>query len=400
MWPAASCAGVPLLLAVAIFAVAYHPIRHAADVKPYASDLLAALALLAAAFDWSRTPERAGRMWALAAIAPIAVALSHPAIFVAGGIVLGLCPAVVKAGRRAVWIAYATFALSTVGVFLALYVAFTRAQAAATLTTMQAQWAAAFPPLGDPLALARWLVTVHTGSMFAYPCGGERGASSLTVLLFAVGAGVLWRRRRKVIVLTCLAPFGLALAAAAIKRYPYGGVADGSPARVMQYLVPSICLLAGLGSAALLGYFRNPRRSAPRPPQRPCWCSPPSGSPPGCRGIPSFPFDPCPESRQFARQFWPDFVRDAEPVCLRWDLGLGEWDSTNLNVAVYLCNQMIYSPHRRHAREPRAQRLGDRPLRCVLSLCDPAEPRVAAWLEAMQRSYRLKTTPDPRRQHG
>ena len=38
--------GVPLLLAVAIFAVAYHPIRHAADVKPYASDLLAALALL------------------------------------------------------------------------------------------------------------------------------------------------------------------------------------------------------------------------------------------------------------------------------------------------------------------------------------------------------------------
>ena len=41
--------GVPLLLAVAIFAVAYHPIRHAADVKPYASDLLAALALLAPA---------------------------------------------------------------------------------------------------------------------------------------------------------------------------------------------------------------------------------------------------------------------------------------------------------------------------------------------------------------
>ena len=71
---------------------------------------------------------------------------------------------------------------------------FTHAQAAATLTAMQAQWAAAFPPLDDPLRLAGWLVTVHTGSMFAYPCGGERGASSLTLLLFAVGAGVLWCR--------------------------------------------------------------------------------------------------------------------------------------------------------------------------------------------------------------
>ena len=89
--------GVPLLLAVAIFAVAYHPIRHAADVKPYASDLLAALALLALAFDWWRSPERAGRMWALAAVAPIAIALSHPAVFVAGGIMLGLLPSVVRA---------------------------------------------------------------------------------------------------------------------------------------------------------------------------------------------------------------------------------------------------------------------------------------------------------------
>ena len=49
--------GVPLLLATAIFAVAYHPMRHAADVKPYASDLVAALALMAVAFDWWRAPS-------------------------------------------------------------------------------------------------------------------------------------------------------------------------------------------------------------------------------------------------------------------------------------------------------------------------------------------------------
>jgi hypothetical protein len=383
--------GVPLLLAVAIFAVAYHPIRHAADVKPYASDLLAALALLAAAFDWSRAPERAARMWALAAIAPIAVALSHPAIFVAGGIVLAIYPSVARARRRAVCIAYATFALSTVGVFLALYLAFTRAQTAATLTTMQAQWVAAFPPLSSPLTLAGWLAKVHTGSMFAYPCGGERGASSLTVLLFAVGAGTLWIRGRKEIVLICLASFGLALVAAAIKRYPYGGVAHGSPARVMQYVAPSICLLAGLGSAALVGYFRRPRVRR--------WVLRSSLLVLAAIGIlplvaeAHHPFRSihAQRARQFARQFWPDFDHDAEPVCLRWDLGLGAWDSTNLNVAVYLCNQMIYAPHRWQRWEPRWQAVSeDRPLRCVLSLEDPAERSVAGWLAAMKENYRLR----------
>ena len=131
---------------------------------------------------WWRNPERTGRLWALAAVAPIAVALSHPAIFVAGGIAAGLAPAVVRAGRRRVWIAYASFVVEHVGTFLALYAVFTAPQASSTLSTMQAQWTAAFPPLDDPRALVRWLATVHTGGMFAYPCGGESGASSLTLL--------------------------------------------------------------------------------------------------------------------------------------------------------------------------------------------------------------------------
>jgi hypothetical protein len=256
---------------------------------------------------------------------------------------------------------------------------------------MQARWGAAFPPLDDPIRLAAWFVTVHTGGMFAYPCGGERGASSLTLLLFAVGAALLWWRRQKAIVLICLAPFCVALLAAAIKRYPYGGVADGSPARVMQYLVPSICLLAGLGSAALLALIRDPRR--------------------GCIAfwvtllllvavgvVPlvteaSHPFRTvhAQRARQFARRFWPEIARGAEPVCLRWDLELGEWDSRNLNVAVYLCNQMIYSPMRRQERKPQWQKVSaSRPLRCVLSLRDPSEPRVANWLEAMQKGYHLR----------
>ncbi len=382
--------GVPLLLAMAIFAVAYHPIRHAADVKPYATDLVAALGLMALAFDWWRAPERAGRLWILAATAPIAIALSYPAVFVAGGLVLGLGPTVAKVSRRPVWIAYATFALGTVGVFVGLYLAFTKAQAGATLSSMQAQWGAAFPPLQNPLALAKWLATVHTGSMFAYPCGGERGASSLTVLLFAVGAVALWTRGRKDVVLCCLAPFGLALVAAAIKRYPYGGVAHGSPARVMQYLAPSICLLAGAGSATLLGYLRSPRVRA-----RALTCGLFLLAAIGVLPLVAEARHPfrsiqAARAREFARRFWPEFVRGAEPVCLRWDLGIGAWDSTNLNVAVYLCNQMIYDPLRQRPGETRRQTISEnRPLRCVLSLEDPGERTVTRWLAAMKGEYRL-----------
>ncbi len=92
--------GLPLVLAVAIFAVSFHPIIHAADVKPYASDLMAALILLAIAVEWLRAPERSGWMWAMAAVTPIALALSHPAIFVAAGNLLGLAATVAKAPRR------------------------------------------------------------------------------------------------------------------------------------------------------------------------------------------------------------------------------------------------------------------------------------------------------------
>ena len=383
--------GVPLLLAVAIFAVAYHPIRHAADVKPYASDLLAALVLIAAAFEWWRMPERAVGMWALAAIAPVALAYLIRRSSWLAGLPWVSSRASPKPRRLPVWIAYATFSLSTVGSFLALYLTFTRSQAHATLAGMQVQWVAAFPPLANPLKLMGWFLTVHTGSMFAYPCGGERGASSLTLLLFLIGAWTMWTRGHKAIVLTCLAPFGLAIVAAAIRRYPYGGVADGSPARVMQYLAPSICLLTGLGFAIVVGCFRSRSEGG--------WVFRIGLVVLVAAGVvplvaeAGHPFRSihAQRARQFAREFWPTFESQAEPVCLRWDLGLGAWDSTNLNVAVYLCNQMIYAPRRHEAREPCLQRVSaNRPLRCVLSLEDPADRPVRDWLAAMKNRYRLR----------
>ena len=203
------------------------------------------------------------------------------------------------------------------------------------------------------------------------------------------------------IVLTCLAPFALALLAAALRRYPYGGVADGSPARVMQYLAPSICLLAGLGCTILVGCCRSPRRRL--------WVLRTGLLVLSAIGIlplvaeAQHPFRSihAQRAREFARQFWPRFVRGAEPVCLRWDLGLGAWDSTNLNVAVYLCNQMIYGPHRRPGTERRWQSVSeDRPLRCVFSLEEPADRPVALWLASHEEQIPREELPAVLRRHG
>ena len=82
--------GPARLLAVGIFCVAYYPIRHGAEVKQYSTDLLAALILLALAIEWWRHPDKSRWLWALAAVVPLMLGLSHPAVFVAGGISVAL----------------------------------------------------------------------------------------------------------------------------------------------------------------------------------------------------------------------------------------------------------------------------------------------------------------------
>jgi hypothetical protein len=192
------------------------------------------------------------------------------------------------------------------------------------------------------------------------------------------------------IVALCLGPFGAALIAAALRRYPYGGVTHGSPARIMQFLAPPICLLAGLGAASVLAMFPSPglRRRGLRL---------------GVVALVAIGIVPlaseathpyrsiqAERARQFARKFWPAAARNAELVCLRWDLGIGRWDSTDLNVAVYLCNQKIHSPARRAGAGPRWDAVSEaRPLRCVESLARPSDTKVAAWLEAMSSRYEL-----------
>lgn len=239
----------PALLAVGLLAVSYFPVRHACEVKPYAGDLLVSVALLTVAAGWLRQPHRPAGLLLLTLLLPIALGLSYPSVFVAGGISLALLAVVWKQQR---WVqgAFLLFNLVLVVGFLVYYPLQSRVQidpeSAASYADLQRYWSRAFPP-NDPLAWPVWLLEVHTGWMFAYPVGGPSGRSVVTLLLVLIGIVVLWHSRQRQWLGLLLAPFVLTLVAAALHRYPYGG-----SARVAQHLAPAICLLAAVGLGTLV----------------------------------------------------------------------------------------------------------------------------------------------------
>ncbi len=379
------------LLAVAVFAVAVHPIRHAADLKPYSLDLLVALILQGLAIWWWRRPERAGRLLGLAAFGPIALACSHPSAFVAGGVGLAIAWPAWKTRRMGVRFALGVYFLAISLAQAGLYVAFTRSQASSASGSMRVMWAQSFPPLDSAFGFLRWLVVVHTGDLMAYPCGGERGASFLSLVACVVGAWVLIRSGRSTVVAILLGPLLLAMVAAGLRLYPYGGPAPhGSAARIMQYAAPGLCLLIGLGFSKGLDQIRA-RMGSDRPLRLACLGLLVVGVAPLVEGF-RHPYRAyqAEAARHFARGFWPEVARGAEVACLRWDYGVAEWDSVRLGIAVSLCNQAIYSPSRRSGGPNWDAISGDRPLRCVLGVEGESDaPRVARWLLEMSERYRL-----------
>jgi len=233
-------AGWPRVLAVATLAVSYYPTRHAVEVKPYSTDLLVALVLLWLALEHARAPERRRFAWGFALALPVSVWGSFPAAFVAGGVLLALAPRALRGVGR--W----PFAVG--GALLLASFAALRSLVLGAQMSHQGYlfelWSHTFPPWREPLELVRWLLEANAGRMMAYPAGGSGGGSALTLALVVLGAVLLWRTRKRLLLGMLLAPFALNLVAAAMHAYPYGG-----SARWMLHLAPAICLLFATGLA-------------------------------------------------------------------------------------------------------------------------------------------------------
>lgn len=386
-------------LAVAMFCASYSGIRYAAEAKPYGSDTFAALLLLTLCVEFWRRPDRDRWLWALAVLTPAALALSYPAVFVAGGVSLatGLAlwtraPAPSRRQAIAGWLAWIAYNAAMLTAFAWLLSLAARRQAAAELGFMQEFWQANLPVLASPWGFVKWLATTHTGALLSIPVGSERGGSTLTLLACLVGLGALVRARRAMLLLLCLAPAALNIVAALLGRYPYGG-----HVKFAQYLSPAICLLIGVGGAAILAWHERRTQRAGRALAIALAISSLVAWGTMARDF-VYPYKSRTDLRyrDFARWFWFNMESAGEAVCLKTDLGEEFSPATYHELgwsAMYLCNQQIYSP--RHARggAPDLDRVSDDwPLRCVEFRAQVHPYDAAAhdaWLEKMRERYDL-----------
>ncbi len=391
--------GTALVLAVALFSVTYSGIRYAAEAKPYGNDQFVALVLLSLAVEWGRRPDRRRWLWALTAILPLALSLSYPAVFVAGGISLAVALVIWSQpnsiGRFRAGLAsppYVALNLVLIASFGGLLWLAALNQANAELGWMQSYWKDNLPSLTAPARFAWWLLVTHTGDLLAFPIGGERGASTATFVLCLVGLAAMVRARRMTLLAFCLTPAVLNMVAALLGRYPYGGHVKFS-----QFLAPAICLLLGAGGAVLLGM----RHGRTAPVRRAL-----AGGLAFCALIAlgtiardfSTPYKSRtdPRYRDFAR--WVGFNMEfaGEAVCLKSDLGEEFAPGTFHDLgwsAMYLCNQRIYSPRHARGEPPRFDRVSDQwPLRCVEFKAEVYRYDHAAferWLADMQSRWDL-----------
>jgi hypothetical protein len=149
---------------------------------------------------------------------------------------------------RLLFLAYAATTLAT---FVLFDVVLAERQLGPRTAVERAQllhyWDNAFPP-DSPTQWPRWLLLTHTGMMMTYPpVGGGKFAGATAFALFVGGCLVSWQRGDRKMLVICLLPFALNLAAAILHKYPYG-----NSERTCQHLAPFVCIMVGVGLAALI----------------------------------------------------------------------------------------------------------------------------------------------------
>jgi hypothetical protein len=386
--------GPARLFAVAFFAVSLPGLRYAAEAKPYGTDLFASLVLVVLLVEWLHRPAQ--RKWLLALIlwCPVALGLSYPAMFTVGAVSLILLFVTIRHKLRDVWLWWIGFNLAAVLSVASVFFLVIRPQMGAELGFMSDCWNGAFPPLNSLIAFLKWVFLTHTGSLLAHPAGSDNVGSILTTILVAIGIGAFVRRKQVTAPLLLLAPLALHFAAAALKRYPYGGHVKFS-----MYIAPMIYILFGVGIATLLSLdLRQGKKADFR------------------RNVHIvlilalvlavgaiacdllFPykmkFDQ--EARAFARWFWTSANFEDRAVDLKDDLGYEfspkTWHDLSWS-AMYLANKYIYAPPRAVSL-PRPDHLPPPPqkvLRCVLyrdaRMTDFDQPAFDQWLAQMKKDH-------------
>jgi hypothetical protein len=219
LWPAA--------LATFLFAVLLPSVTHGAEVKQYALDQLAALAITLLALQILQKPERS--LWPLALLGIVAIFASHPAVFVLGAAVVAIGIHTLRAERSVR--GWSLVALVWAIAFVINYFLFLRH--GVQDQSLVNYWHSAFLPL-PPRSLHdfSWIYNKFV-EVFQDPVG-FRTMAGLAAALSLIGV-LAWIRSDLECALLLIGPIALALAASAIHKYPFEG-------RLILFIVPA-CLL-------------------------------------------------------------------------------------------------------------------------------------------------------------
>ncbi|HEX4795766.1 MAG TPA: glycosyltransferase family 39 protein [Humisphaera sp.] len=234
------------LLAILLFGASETLIWHATEVKPYGTDVFAALLLIwlavkCAAPDDAASSERSSLagFFMLCGLAAALAWLSYPSIFIFGAASFALLPRLTRRGARG-WIAFVG-GNAVVGIsFLIVLLVCVRRQQSSSLIVY---WSEDFLDLRHPLGWPHWLLK-QLLSLCDYPL---RSAGPVTLAGMIVGIAALIGSRRWAILGILAGPILLTLLAAAAQRYPFDG------ARLTAFLMPGILLLAVIGFQWIAG---------------------------------------------------------------------------------------------------------------------------------------------------
>jgi Dolichyl-phosphate-mannose-protein mannosyltransferase len=224
-------------IAVAIVALSEPLILYSAEVKQYSLDAASALALLVIAVRaWDGL-----RLWTtlLALAGTLAIWLSHPAVFVLAGIGLALSFRDVRESRWRRLSAHVFLAAIWAMSFLIndrFFLRYLRAN-----EQLLDFWSGAFAPFPPRSAAdVRWYLSTLF-NVFKDPVGLP--AAGLAVLACLLGAWEFGKRNMTALV-AVLASIAFALAASALRKYPFAG-------RLILFTAPLFTLLIAEGLSAV-----------------------------------------------------------------------------------------------------------------------------------------------------
>jgi hypothetical protein len=225
---------------------------YAADTKQYAVDVLVTVLLLLLATKALGNPLRGApgshrAMIALTIIGALAVWFSHPAIFVLGAIGVMATIEWLMRKPRSDTKPLLLMALVWVASFGADYLLALRRLSHSQF--MQSFWtrAGGFAPIPKSIPALVWYKEQFF-EMFQSAC--SLGFVGLSALVFVLGVGWLYRRRKSA-ALAVLLPILFALAASLLHKYPF-------KERLILFICPLVLVFIGAGFANL---FEGPRKT-------------------------------------------------------------------------------------------------------------------------------------------